>query len=273
MNLAHPLLSMSDILESIILGITQGIAEFLPISSSGHLVIVSHLMQGKTLDLTLNIALHVGTLVAVLYFFREDWQQLIQALWRRLKYKEKSFESDTLFPSLIIGTLPAALIGLTCKDFIETKFHNPLVVTIPLALVGIAIWLVDKKSPVNKDLKQLSLKDGLIIGVFQAIALIPGVSRSGITLLAGRKLGYSRMDAARYSFLLGTPAMSGAAILEAEHMAASMQEPSFYVGVITSAIVGCLAIKFFLSFIARFGLFAFAAYRLVLALIIAYLVT
>ena len=264
--------AINDIILGVLLGITQGIAEFLPISSSGHLIIVSHLMSGETLAITLNVALHVGTLVAVLYFFREDWVALTSKTWARITKGEKTFESQILVPSLVLGTIPAGAIGLLFKDNIESIFHNPLMVALPLALVGVLIWLVDIKAPDKKKLKELNLTDAMKIGFFQAIALIPGVSRSGITLLAARTAGYNKLDAARYSFLLGTPAMLGAALLEGKHILTSMGNPSFYVGVIVSAVVGCFAIKFFLQFIVRFGLLAFAIYRILIAGLIVYLV-
>jgi undecaprenyl-diphosphatase len=256
---------MSDLAIGILLGATQGVAEFLPISSSGHLIILSSILNGKSLPLSLNVALHVGTLVAVLLYFFRDWQTITLKTWQFLRWRTRSFESQVLLPALLIGTLPAGLVGMLFKDIIEAVFHHPLLVTIPLALVGILIWRVDETAPSSKTLSDMRWFHGLRIGVFQAFALIPGVSRSGITLLAARQLGFNRMDSARFSFLLGTPAMVGAAALEAPHIAESLTQPIFVGGMLSSAVVGCLTIHFFMRFIGRFGLLSFAIYRIFLA--------
>lgn len=258
----------SNVLYSIVLGIVQGIGEFLPISSSGHLVVVSSVMDGKPLPLSLNIALHIGTLAAVLVYFWRDWLNLALRLLGRVTRGEKSFESDVLFPILIIGTIPAAIVGLAWEKEIEAIFHNPVSVAVPLALVGVLIWWGDIKSPSRKVMTDLTYRDGFLIGVAQAMALVPGVSRSGITILCGRVLSYRKEDAAKFSFMLGTPAMLGAAILDADQIMQSMAQADFYVGIMVSMVVGCLAIRFLLSFLRRFGFGAFAIYRLLLAAVI-----
>ncbi len=258
-------------LHALILGILQGITEFLPVSSSAHLVIVSAIMDGKPLPLTLNIALHIGTVMAVLLYFHKDWLSLLSAAKERVFQKKSSFESDVLFPALIIGSLPAGIVGILWQDQIEQLFHNPKSVILPLVLVGILMWVIDAKASNNKKMTALTLKDAFIIGVAQACALVPGVSRSGSTIIGGRILGFKREEAARFSFLLGTPAMLGAALLNYKELLQSINDPVFYIGSIASMITGCLAIGFMLRFLKRFGLAAFAIYRIALAAVLAYL--
>ena len=259
---------MDSTLYSIILGIVQGIAEFLPISSSAHLVVTSSFLNNnEPLSLAQNIGLHVGTLLSVLIFFRKDWINLIIKLLKRLR-GQSSFESDVFFPSLIVGSIPAGIIGILFQDKIEEYLHHPLVVTVPLALVGWAMWYGDKKLPTNKSLQDITLKQAFFVGICQACALIPGVSRSGSTILGGRFLGLDRGEAARFSFMLGTPAMAGAALLNGKEIIASLTQSDFYVGCITATIVGCLSIKFLLGFLKNNGFFSFLIYRVVLAIII-----
>lgn len=265
-------MEVAQILHAIALGALQGVAEFLPISSSAHLIIVSWLMDGKPLPLTLNIALHVGTLVAVLVYFWKDWLRLVKAVVLRVTRGERSYESDTLLPGLIIGSIPAGVIGVLWNDKIEQIFHHPGTTILPLAIVGVLLWLVDKKAPAEKSMRDISIKDAFLVGIGQACALIPGFSRSGSTILAGRLLKIRREDAARFSFLLGTPAMLGAALLKRDELIVSFADPQFIIGASTSMIVGCLTIGFLLHFLRRFGFGAFAIYRVALALVLAVIV-
>lgn len=256
--------------KAILLGLIQGLTEFLPVSSSGHLVISSWLLDGKPLPLTLNIALHAGTTLAVFCYFWRDWVKLANAAFRKAFYQEKSFESERLLPSLILGSIPAGLTGILWEDEIEALFHHPISVAIPLALVGILIWLADKHSKSTRHLESLRIKDAIVIGAAQAIALIPGVSRSGITIMTGRLLTFNREDAAKFSFLLGAPAMAGAFLLEAKHILKVIHEPNFINGITVAFISGLFAISFLLKFLRRFGFGLFAVYRLTLAGLILY---
>jgi undecaprenyl-diphosphatase len=261
-------MNVADIIQAIILGIVQGIGEFLPISSSGHLIIVSWLMSGKTLPLTLNIALHVGTLLAVLVYFWRDWLNILKATISRVTAGSMSYETSVLLPGIILGSIPAGIIGVLWNDKIEQIFHNPLSVCAPLFFVGIALWQIDKRWPTTKTAKDLSIKDCVIIGIGQACALIPGVSRSGATILTGRLRGIDRESAARFSFMLGTPAMGGAALLKYKELLASAGDPVFYIGTGVSFLTGVLAISFLMKFLKKFGFGVFAAYRALLAVFI-----
>ncbi|SME88632.1 undecaprenyl-diphosphatase UppP [Pseudobacteriovorax antillogorgiicola] len=265
-------MDISALIYALILGVVQGITEFLPVSSSAHLIIVSWFFQGDTLPLSLNVALHIGTLVAVLIYFKKDWWAIADGVLKAATKKEKSFSSHVLLPGMIIGSIPAGVIGLLWKDEIERFFHNPGFVVYPLAIVGVALWLVDLKVPAKRSLQDLSIRDGFLVGLAQACALIPGTSRSGATILGGRLLGFDRESAARFSFLLGTPAMLGAALLEAKNISQSLSDPVFYIGFVTSIIVGILSIHFLLEFVKRFGLAAFAIYRVILAISLFFLV-
>lgn len=244
-----------------ILGFVQGLSEFLPVSSSGHLILISWLFEGKPLSLTINIALHFGTLLSVLIYFRKDWAKLLTKSLARFFYRKRSFESDTLLPAILLGTLPAALLGISGKNLIESIFHHPLAVALPLFLVGFLLWMIDRKSPADRRLSSITIYEGLLVGFAQAFALIPGVSRSGATLCACRHLRFDRDSSAKFSFLLGAPAMAGAAILHLNDFLQVWNHPDFIVGVCTSFIVGCLTIKFFLHFIRRCGFLPFAIYR------------
>ena len=259
---------MSESLYALVLGIIQGLTEFLPVSSSGHLILVSWYFSGEALPIELNIALHCGTLTAVLIYFWRDWLAIIYGTWRRVSGQGSTFESDVLLPALIIGSLPAGIIGLLYEERIEALFHNPWSVAVPLVVVGVMLWYGDRRSPATRVLGQLRLRDGLLIGIAQATALIPGVSRSGATILGGRLLNFERRDAARFSFLLGTPAMGGAALLKGPALWAYTDQPIFWVGLAASLVTGCLAISVFLRFLRRFGFAAFAIYRVVLGALI-----
>lgn len=253
---------------SAILGMIQGLTEFLPVSSSGHLIFFSWLLKGKPIPLAVNASLHFGTLIAVLVYFWHDWFNIARGTYKKIVNREDSFESNFLLPALILGSVPAGVAGLLGKDLIEEVFHKPLSIVIPLLSVGYILWILDYKSPSGKSLKNMNIKDALLIGFAQAIALIPGVSRSGATISCARALGYERMAAARFSFLLGTPAMGGAALLHWKDFLASMGSSEFYIGIISSFLVGCCTIKFFLEFIKKFGFLVFALYRTALALLI-----
>ena len=261
-------MSESNVWYAILLGVIQGISEFLPISSSGHLIITSDLTGNKTLPLSLNVALHFGTLIAIITYFWRDWFDIFKATSKYLYKREKSFESHTLLPALLIGSIPAGIVGLWFKDHIESYFHNPIAVTVPLILVGILMVYVDRRQPSDKNITSLSLKNSLLIGIAQAIALIPGTSRSGITITAARFLKFSKFDAAKFSFLLGTPAMTGAFLLKSKEIFVYITEPIFFIGMLTSFFVGLVTMKFLFKLLKDFGFLGYAVYRIILAVVI-----
>ncbi len=260
-----------SILQAAILGTVQGASEFLPISSSAHLIIANWLMSGNILPMELEVALHLGTFAALLVYFRNYWFHILFGLWRKIRYSEDSFITSKLLPILIIGSIPAAVIGLLGRHAIEAMFYHPLSIILPMASVGILLWLIDLYAPSRKDIANISFKDAFIIGFTQACALIPGVSRSGATIIGGRLLGLEKKAAVEFSFLLGTPVMFGAALLHAKEMSAHIGSPIFYVGVSVSFVVGYLTIKYFIEFISRYSFLSFAIYRLCLSAAILFL--
>jgi len=258
-------LSSIDTFQAVILGVVQGITEFLPISSSAHLILVSWFLGGKAIPLSYNVALHFGTLCAIFLYFWKDWLAILQKTLIRIHSGHKSFESDILLPALILGSFPVGLVGVFFKDSIESLFHSHQVVALPLVFVGFLLWYVDSKSKSDKKLNELTLKDGIIVGLLQVLALVPGVSRSGITIIGSRALCFNRKDAAKFSFLLGVPPMCGATLLHYKSFLHGVASSSFYLGVFTSAIVGVFVIKYFLKYLSRFGFLLFFLYRLLLS--------
>ena len=255
-------------LKTILLGIIQGITEFLPISSSAHLLLFSDFLnKGKSIPLFYNVALHFGTALAILVYFRKDWLQIMFSL-KKYPVVDKN---QKLLLNLIIGSIPAAIIGLSFKNFIEKHLHNTYTIILPLGIFGIVLWLIDSKTKEKKNLYELKRGQAFLIGLGQTLALIPGVSRSAATIVVCRLLNLSRLDSARFSFLLGTPAMFGAAFLERKEFYLNIGSPEFHLGLLSSFFVGLISIHFFLKIISHFGFFAFAFYRVLLSLFLSFL--
>ena len=257
-------------MDSIILGIIQGIAEFLPISSSAHLLIYSEFISNKKLSMAFNVGLHLGTSLAIVSYFYRDWLMYISEFKDQL-VKKKLF--DSMLFRLMVATLPAAIIGLLFDDKIEQLLHgNFLVMAVALIVVGIILVVVDRKVTSKQEISSLSFSQILCVGFFQVIALIPGVSRSGITIIGGRLVGLNRNAAAKFSFLLGTPVMLGASVLKSKDILRLMSQWDFVVGFLVSGVVGLIAIHYFLWFVKRLGFEFFAVYRIILALFLIYAV-
>ena len=263
-----------DILQAFILGIVQGFSEFLPISSSGHLIIFPKLFgwSGVVDSLEFDVALHVGTTVAVIWFFWNDWVKIIKSFLRSLKEKEitKKFESKLLL-MILVGSIPAGVVGLGLKDWIEQNTREPLLVAGTLFSFGLLLWLADKAGQKNRSFTNIGWIDTAIIGVAQAISLVPGVSRSGVTITAGLFKGLNREAATRFSFLLSTPAIIGAAAISAKDLLGASSPGNmlvFSVGTGVAAISGWLAIKFLLKFVSTHNFNIFVWYRIALALIL-----
>ena len=288
-----------EIIQSIILGIIQGITEFLPISSSGHLVLIPNFFGWQDQGLAFDVALHWGTLIAVVIYFRKDWIRIIgnSYLLNRLKnYKyqitntkqiqnlddeakntqysilnTKYLKKDLLF-IIIIATIPGVIAGLLLNNYAETVFRNPLIISATLFFGAVLLFYADKVSIKKTDLTNLTLQMGIIIGLFQALAIVPGVSRSGITITIALFLGLRRTDAARFSFLLSTPIILGAGIREFPSLLESGLNMSILVGVLVSALSGYLAIKYMLKYLENRSYNIFVGYRILLALVIAFII-
>lgn len=264
-----------SIIHTIILGIVQGIGEFLPISSSAHLILVRYLfnfpeMEG-TFETAFDVALHFGTLLAVLFVYWKDWLKLALGAVKYVVKKESSFESK-MFLYLVLATIPGAIIGLAFEGIIEDLVRsNVVIISILLAVMGVLIYIGDKwaskKYSKPTDYENMTFKQTFLIGLSQALAVIPGFSRSGTTILTARLLGISKEAAAKFTFLLSTPIIFGAAILKFKDLIVGFNM-SVVVGIITAAIVGVLSIKFLLRYIKKNDFAVFAYYRVIFAIII-----
>jgi undecaprenyl-diphosphatase len=260
-----------EILRLIILAIVQGIGEFLPISSSAHLILIPYLFNFEHNSLAFDIALHFGTLIAIVTIFYQDWINLFKGFFNKILYKKDSNENK-LFMYLVIATIPGALFGKLFEDYIEGFFRKqPLYIALALAFMGLIIYFGDKwaekRYKKQTDLEHITLKQSLIIGLSQALAIFPGFSRSGTTIVTGRLLGMTKEGIAKFSFLLATPIVFGATILKFNDM---LNELSFnlILGIVVSAIFGMISIKFLLNYIKKHDFTIFAYYRLILALLV-----
>jgi undecaprenyl-diphosphatase len=262
--------------EAIILGIVQGFSEFLPISSSAHLILIPWMFgwQGTLVDsLNFDVALHAGTLVAILAYFWRDWLDILRKFFVGLGDGSWKSGEGRLVWFIILATIPAGILGLKYEHVVEESFRNPLLIMSALAIVSVIMWAADRYTPKSATLDRMTLGHAIIIGCAQAVALVPGVSRSGSTIIAGLLTGYKREDAARFSFLLSTPVIAGAAILKLHKLRLAPGEAlPFGLGVLCSAVVGYLSIKFLLQYLNRHSLNLFVGYRLALAAIVLVLV-
>jgi undecaprenyl-diphosphatase len=257
-------------LQAFFLGILQGLTEFLPISSSAHLILLPWFFRWNNPlvdSLTFDIALHAGTILAILWYFWKDWVQLLQGFFRILVRRKVEDFQERLLVYIILSTIPAAVAGFRLEKMIEESFRNPALIVLPLSLVSFLMIYAERGPHSSQPLEKLTLKDSLIIGFAQALALLPGVSRSGITITTGLLRGYRREAATRFSFLLSTPAIAGAALLHLGRLPKEMASewPIFAVGFASSGVVGYLAIAFLMRYLRQHTLNAFAGYRLALA--------
>ncbi|MDE3270361.1 MAG: undecaprenyl-diphosphate phosphatase [Pseudomonadota bacterium] len=253
-----------SLFEIIILALLQAATEFLPISSSAHLLLYAELFTQAPLPLVFNVALHGGSTLALLVYFRKDWLAL-------LKQERQQPMRSNLLP-LAVATLPVAIIGLFAQHHIATHLHSPAMTVVPLAIIGVLLWQVDQHCPSKHSMPSLTYRHALYIGVAQVLALIPGVSRSGITMLAARSLGYDRNASVKIAFMLATPVLLGALLLKSAAILELIAQPQYLIGVVICGVASFIVIKFLLRYIARIGFAIFAGYRLLLALtIIVYL--
>ncbi len=253
-------------LEAITLAIIQVLTEFIPVSSSAHLILLPWFFgwQGAVNTLSFDVALHFGTLIALLYYFRKEWIALLKS----------GNKKNSMLWLILLGTIPAAVAGLTLHDEIE-RIRNPLLITFTLSSVAALMIFTEKmkKDSEGRGIDNMSRKDALIIGIAQACALVPGVSRAGITIVAGLMRGFQRHASARFSFLLSTPVIAGATALEAKKLILSPENINikidiFVSGIVISAITGYIAIKYLLRFLEHHSLNPFAYYRFFLAFVI-----
>ncbi len=263
------------LVQSIILGVVQGIAEFLPISSSAHLILVPWIF-GWSDDggLTFDVALHFGTLISLLIYFRREWigfaKSLLRVRFRHLKSGATLNHDVELKTSLFIiaATIPTAIIGLLLEKKAEHAFRNPPLIATALAFMGVVLWFFDQYGKKNKSLAKLRLPQSIAIGFLQGLAVIPGVSRSGVTITGGLAQGLDRTAAARFSFFLCMPIIAGACVLKLRHLHLADLDSIFIAGVSASAISGYLAIGGLIRFLQTKSYGFFAIYRIVIGLFV-----
>jgi undecaprenyl-diphosphatase len=252
---------MLTLFQAIILGLVQGLGEFLPISSSAHLILVPWLFKWTDPGLTFDVALHAGTLIAVVLYFWKDWIRLIAK-----GFTDVRSQDGKLFWYLAVASIPGALIGFLLEKKAETVFRSPLLIAVMLMGMGLVLWWSDRRGEKKVELNGITFKTSFLIGISQALAIIPGVSRSGITMAAGLELGLTRKGAARFSFLLSTPIILGAALVKMPQIMAhpEMVTMNFISGMMVSFISGILSIGFLLKYVQTRDFMPFVWYRLIL---------
>jgi undecaprenyl-diphosphatase len=259
-----------DSLQLILLAIVQGMSEFLPISSSAHLILLPKIFGWPDQGLVFDVAVHLGSLIAVMVYFRIE-------VWRMLKSWTGSLaggepDQDSLLAWwVIIGTIPAVIVGFSLQGLIENQLRSPIIIAMASIIFGLLLWVADVKSKRERTEYQLTWKDALTIGCFQVLALIPGTSRSGITITAGLFLGLNRQAAARFSFLLSMPVILASGVLQTMRMFTEVSPISWqelFFGVVLSAISAGLCIHLFLRLIERTGMLPFVIYRFLLGVLI-----
>lgn len=269
---------MSEILQALILGVVQGLTELLPISSSAHLNLFPWVFGWSEISESFDVALHIGTLFAIVIFFFKDWIKLITSGYKQVVKKEKTLEGK-IFWYIVISTIPTGILCLILDKVsekvieklalgfnIQEKMVEMFLIAFALIVMGIILYIVDKKAKSKVEYKDIKLKQSLWIAMSQAIAAaFPGVSRSGITMTVGRGMGLTRESVAKYSFLLSTPIVAAAALYDLKHFVFNVP---FIVGILASFIVGMFVIKFLLEYLKKGSFKVFAIYRVILGLFI-----
>ena len=251
------------VFQALILGIVQGLTEMLPVSSSAHLFLIPWFFNWQIPD-SFDVALHAGTLLAVGIFFFKDWVKLIKGAYKQT-IKRESNRDGTMFWYLVFATIPGGIIGFILDKYFEDYIKNPIIIAVALIVMGILFYIVDKKSPNNTKYEKMTFKQTFLIGLSQALAFIPGVSRSGITMTTGRAMGIERESVAKYSFMLSTPIILGATIYKFKDFVFDMP---FVVGVLISFLVGIFVIRFLLDYLKKGDFKWFALYRVTLGLFV-----
>lgn len=259
-----------EIYQAIILGVVQGVTELLPISSSAHLAIIPWIFNWVNQPGFMeafegfDVALHFGTLLAIGIFFFKDWISLIKGGFNQVVRKEKTPEGR-MFWYIVLATIPGGIIGFILDKYLEDILGTPIIIAGALIVMGIILYFVDKKSESVVEYEDMNLKQTFLIGLSQALAFIPGVSRSGITMTTARVMKIKRESAAKYSFLLSTPIVLAATVFKIKDFVFNIP---FFVGVFVSFIVGIFVIKFLLDYLKKGSFKGFAIYRVILGIII-----
>ena len=252
-----------EIYQAIILGVVQGLTELLPISSSAHLYLLPWVFNWNIPD-AFDVALHFGTLLAIGIFFFKDWLKLIKGAYDLTIKKQKSREGK-MFWYIAIATIPGGIIGFILDKFAEDTLKNPIIIGTALMTMGIILYIVDKYAKKEVDYEKMTFKQTFLIGLSQALAFIPGVSRSGITMTTGRLLHIKREAVAKYSFMLSAPIVLAATILKLGEFQIDL---AFILGVLSSFIVGIFVIKFLLEYLKKGSFKIFAIYRIIIGILV-----
>ncbi|HEV8255319.1 MAG TPA: undecaprenyl-diphosphate phosphatase [Vicinamibacteria bacterium] len=257
-------------LQAAVLGFVQGMSEFLPISSSGHLIVVPWLLHWPVQSLAFDVALHLGTLIAVVAAYGDDWARLLAAALRGAR-QGRPFASPEgrLLALLVVASVPAAVAGLLLEKWAATVFRSPALVAFDMAVMGAVLLAADRRAGRSAhDVATISTRDALLIGAAQALALVPGVSRSGATISAALYLGYRREEAARFSFLLAVPITFGAVVFKVPHLLGAGQVRAVLAGTATAAVFGLLSIRLLLAYVRTRDYRPFVYYRWAFALVV-----
>jgi len=255
-----------NVLHALVLGLVQGLSEFLPISSSAHLSLVPYVFGWEDPGLAFDVALHLGTLAAVLWYFRLEWIALARAGFEILSTRKIETDEQRRALFLVIATIPGAIGGLLLQKYAETVFRDPKLTAVALIVMGTLLWAADRYAKQARELTNLRWTDALLIGIAQVFALIPGVSRSGSTMTAGRALGFDRTSAATFSFLMSMPITAAAAVIKVPEALREGITLPIVVGILASGISGWLAISVLLRYVSTKSFGVFALYRWVLGL-------
>ncbi len=264
---------MQEILKAILLGVVQGLTEFLPVSSTAHLRIIPSFFGWGDIGASYTAVIQVGTMIAIILYFRNDLMNMTKAMLLSLKTRDFKSKDTRLFIMITLGTIPIVILGFLLKDFIRHEFRNMYIVASSLIFFSLVLWFADRFTKKTVNMEKLGYADGLIIGFFQALALIPGASRSGSTISGAFFRNMTREDAARFSFLLSIPAvlLSGTYELfsqRAELMRADSAILSLVIATIVSGVVGYWSIGFLLNFIKKHSMMLFVVYRIAFGILI-----
>lgn len=260
------------ILQALILGIVQGLTELLPISSSAHLTLIPIIFNWNIPE-SFDVALHFGTLLAIGIFFFKDWIELIKGGFNQVVKKQKTVEGR-MFWYIVAATIPGGIIGFLLDHYAQDNLKKPVIIAIALIIMGIILYFVDKNSKSKVKYEEMNFKQTFLIGISQALAFIPGVSRSGVTMTTGRLMGVTREGAAKYSFMLSAPIVLAATIfklkdfIEYFSVATTTGAIAFVIGIISSFIVGILVIKFLLEYLKKGSFKGFAIYRCIIGILV-----
>lgn len=249
-------------IRDVTLGIIQGLTEFLPVSSSAHLAIIPWLFGWHDPGLAFDVALHLGTLLALLIYYRQDWLAMIVSVFKGGR------EERRLLLLLIVASIPGAVFGLLFEKQAETVFRSPLLIAGMMTALGLLLWVFDRSRKLRRTVGDITLRDALLVGLSQAFAIIPGVSRSGVTITTALALRVRRDDAANFSFLMATPIIAGAGLIKAHELVKSGLDSALAAGFIASAVFGLLAISMLINYVRGRSYQPFVWYRIAFAVVV-----